>query len=207
MARLLEAGTRVSLELSPAATCEAQVVSCAGGSLALDLLHEPPPGILGPGSVLAMFTPLSWGSYEWLCVVDSSSETKAEVQLLDGPRFIPRRSDPRTEVDVPADVCLLSGGTKGSPHQVVVTDLSSGGLKLEGGPLLLMGDAIEVTMELPGEKPPTTVRVSLLGLVVRVYQDDLDGKPAGMHVQFLGGQIEEVEALEGYRARQLKGRR
>ena len=209
MARLLEPGTRVRLELTPANTCEVQVASCTGGSLSLDLLEPAPPGFLGEGSVLVMFSTLSWGVYEWLCVVGSSSETKAGVQLLDGPRFTPRRSDPRTDVDLPADVCLLSGGAKGPPHQAVVTDLSSGGLKLEGDSRLMIDDAIEVSFELPAEGHTSTVLISVLGIVVRVYQDDDDGRPGAtkVHVQFIGGQLEAVEALESFRARQLKARR
>jgi PilZ domain len=191
------------------ATCEALVASSANGSLTVELLHQPPPGVLGEGSVLEMFSPLSWGTYEWLCVVSSSSDVTAEIRLLGSPTFIPRRSDVRTAVDLPADVRLFSDGALGRPHSFVVTDLSGGGLKLEGRLLLLTGDCIEVTMELPAEGRPSTVLVKVLGRVVRVSRESHEGEADGMqaHIQFIGGQVEALESLNQFRAQQPAARR
>jgi PilZ domain len=209
VAGLLEPGTPVRLELSPAATCEARVISSANASLTVELLHQPPPGILGEGSVLKIVSPLSWGSYEWLCVESSSFEMRAEIRLLGSPTFVPRRWDSRTAVQLSAHVRLFSDGTLGRPHNFVVTDLSSGGLKLEGRLLLLTGDCVEVTMELPAEEPSSTALVSVLGRVVRVSREIHDCEPDGMqaHIQFIGGQLEAVASLDDFKARQLGSRR
>jgi hypothetical protein len=204
MAGPLEKGARVRLELSPTSAYEALVTFCGGGSVTLEPPGKLPLGALTEGTVVAMVNPLSWGMYKWLCVVAKGTETTIEVQFLDGPTFIPRRNDPRTNVDLPASVSLVFEDKKSTARRAVVTDISSGGLKLKGLSLR-SGDAIEVTIDLPANASRPAATVSVLALVVMVYHDASVGSGAAgahAHVQFIGGQDAEVAALDAFAAYQ-----
>ena len=209
----LEAGARVGLQLPQAGTCVAQVASCDGRSLILELVDESPPGKdlgdLEDGSVLDLFMSLSWGMYKWLCIVSGQpSERKAEVQLLDAPMFIQRRLDPRVGVGLPAQVRPVRLVTLGEAHQALVADLSHGGLKLEGGKQLRAGDVIEVTMELSATSSSFNATVSLMGRVLVAYPSSKSAEPGhtDAHVCFLEGQPEAIEAVDRFVAQQLKCR-
>jgi hypothetical protein len=65
----LEPGAQVGLQLPQAGMCAAEVASCDGRALILELLDELAPGVLEEGSVLDLFMSLSWGMYKWLCIV------------------------------------------------------------------------------------------------------------------------------------------
>ena len=205
----LEIGARVGLQLPQAGTCAAQVASCDGRALILELLDDIPPGQLEEGSVLDLFMSLSWGMYKWLCIVSCQpSERKAEVQLLDAPMFIQRRLDPRVGVGVPAQVRPVRSVTLGEAHEAVVADLSHGGLKLEGAKQLRAGDVIEVTMELSATSISFSAMVSLMGRVLMAYPSSKSAEPGSTdaHVCFVEGQPEAIEAVDRFVAQQLKCR-
>jgi hypothetical protein len=205
----LEAGVRVGLQLPQAGTCAAQVASCDGRALILELLDDVPAGDLEEGSVLDLFMSLSWGMYKWLCIVTCQpSELKAEVQLLDAPMFIQRRLDPRVGVGLPAQVRPVRSVTLGEAHQAIVADLSHGGLKLEGAKQLRAGDVIEVTMELSATSISFSAMVSLMGRVLMAYPSSTCAEPGhtDAHVCFLEGQPEAIEAVDRFVAQQLKCR-
>lgn len=205
----LEAGARVGLQLPQAGTCAAQVASCDGKALMLELLDEVPAGNLEEGTVLDLFMSLSWGMYKWLCIVTHQpSERKAEVQLLDAPMFIQRRLDPRVGVGLPAQVRPVRSVTLGEAHQAIVADLSHGGLKLEGAKQLRGGDVIEVSMELSATSVSFSATASLMGRVLMAYPSSKSAEPGltDAHVCFLEGQLEAIEAVDRFVAQQLKCR-
>ena len=67
VAKPLEAGVRVSLELPEAGTCVAVVSSTGETILVLDLLDDILEGELEPGSTFDLFMPRPEGIYHWLC--------------------------------------------------------------------------------------------------------------------------------------------
>jgi len=176
---------------------EARVTSCAGGSLEIELARPPATGQLDHGSVVGFFSLLSWGQYRWLVIVNRVVGKQVELAVLDGPSFAPRRSDPRTGVEIGGEIRILHRGKMLAPQPMVVTDLSYGGLALKGPLLLLLGDAVEVTLE-PDEEPACTP-ASLLGRVVQVDPDRDAGASGGVqaHVEFVPGQDEVLTALAG----------
>ena len=204
----LEPGAQVGLQLPQAGTCAAQVASCDGKALILELLEEIPDGELEEGSVADLFMSLSWGMYKWLCIVSCQpSERKAEVQLLDAPMFIQRRLDPRVGVGLPAQVRPVRSAALGEPHEAVVADLSHGGLKLEGAKQLRTGDVIEVTMELAATLVVSPM-VSLMCRVVMAYPSSAQPGPGktDAHISFLEGQPDAIEAVDRFVAQELKCR-
>src|ERR1700677_982027 len=205
----LEAGTRVGLELPLVGTCAAQVASCGGRTLILELLQELPAGSLEEGSVVDLTVSLSWGMYKWLCIVSCQpSERKAEVQLLDAPMFIQRRLDARVGVGVTAGVRSVRSAVLGPSHVAVVADLSHGGLKLEGAKQLRAGDVIEGTMDLSATLISATGSISVMGGVFMAYQSTQSSEAAmtDAHVNFLEGQQRSIEAVDRFVAQQLKCR-
>jgi hypothetical protein len=204
----LEPGAQVGLQLPQAGMCAAEVASCDGRALILELLDELAPGVLEEGSVLDLFMSLSWGMYKWLCIVSGQpSERKAEVQLLDAPMFIQRRLDPRVGVGLPAQVRPVRSEAVGAPHEAMVADLSHGGLKLEGAKQLRAGDLVEVTTELSA----TLISTGMVSLMCRVVMAYPSAKQVGpgrtdAHICFLDGQHEAIEAVDRFVAQQLKCR-
>jgi PilZ domain len=204
----LEPGAQVGLQLPQAGTCAAQVASCDGRALILELVDELPEGALEEGSVADLFMSLSWGMYKWLCIVSCQpSERKAEVQLLDAPMFIQRRLDPRVGVGLPAEVRPVRSAAIGEPHEATVADLSHGGLKLEGAKQLRAGDVIEVTTDLSA----TLISGGEVSLMCRVVMAYPSAKYVGpgrtdAHICFLEGQPEVIEAVDRFVAQQLKCR-
>jgi hypothetical protein len=208
-AGLLEVGARIGLQLPQARTCAAQVASCDGRSLVLELQEDIPDGALEEGSIVDMFLSLSWGMYKWICMVNSfPGKRQADVQLLDAPMFIQRRLDPRVGVGLPAQVRTVRSTILGQPYQAVVADLSHGGLKLEGAKALRAGDVVEVTMELSATLVARTGTVSLVGRVVMAYGSNCSDDPSctDAHVCFLEGQEKAVAAIDHFVAQQLKCR-
>jgi PilZ domain len=204
----LEPGSLVGLQLPQAGTCAAQVGSCDGRSVILELTDDLPAGALEEGSVADLFMSLSWGMYKWLCIVSCQpSERKAEVQLLDAPMFIQRRLDPRVGVGLPAEVRPVRSAALGEPHEAMVADLSHGGLKLEGAKQLRAGDVIEVTTDLSATLIPSGP-VSLMCRVVMAYPSSKHSGPGrtDAHICFLEGQQEVIEAVDRFVAQQLKCR-
>jgi PilZ domain len=204
----LEPGAQVGLQLPQAGMSAAQVASCDGRAVILELLDELAPGALEEGSVVDLFMSLSWGMYKWLCIVSCQpSERKAEVQLLDAPMFIQRRLDPRVGVGLPAQVRPVRSEAVGEPHEAVVADLSHGGLKLEGAKQLRAGDVIGVTTDLSATPVPTGM-VSLMCRVVMAYPSAKHDGPGrtDAHICFLEGQQEAIEAVDRFVAQQLKCR-
>jgi PilZ domain len=205
----LEPGAQVGLQLPQAGTCAAQVASCDGRALILELLDELPPGELEEGSVADLFMSLSWGMYKWLCLVCSQpSERKAEIQLLDAPMFIQRRLDPRVGVGVPADIRTVRSAVLGQPHEAIVADLSHGGLKLEAAKQLRAGDVVEVTMDLSATLITFSGKISLMGRVVMAYPSTRSDEAGSTdaHVCFVEGQHKAIEAVDRFVAQQLKCR-
>jgi hypothetical protein len=204
----LEPGSQVGLQLSQARSCAAQVASCDGRELILELLDEVPAGALEEGSVADLFMSLSWGMYKWLCIVSSPpSERKAEIQLLDAPMFIQRRLDPRVGVGLAAQVRPVRSAAIGEPHEAMVADLSHGGLKLEGAKQLRAGDVIEVATELSA----TLISSGTVSLMCRVVMAYPSAKHPGLgrtdaHICFLEGQQQAIEAVDRFVAQQLKCR-
>jgi PilZ domain len=204
----LEPGSQVSLQLPQAGGCAAQVASCDGRELILELLDDLPVGVLEEGSVADLFMSLGWGMYKWLCIVSCQpSERKAEIQLLDAPLFIQRRLDPRVGVGLPAQVRPVRSAAIGEPHEATVVDLSHGGLKLEGAKQLRAGDVIEVATELSATLISSGM-VSLMCRVVMAYPSARHPGPGrtDAHICFLEGQQLAIEAVDRFVAQQLKCR-
>jgi len=205
----LTAGARVGLQLPHAGPCAAQVMACSGADLVLELLDEIPAGGLEEGSVVDLLLPLSWGMYKWIALVSAPpSEKKAELQLLDAPMFIQRRLDPRVGVGVPAEVRHVASGRRGEPHQAIVSDLSRGGLKLEGARQLRAGDVVEITMDLSATLADQVGPLTLLGRVVMAYRSPVSDDPSisDAHVSFLEEQDQAVQAVDHFVTQQLKCR-
>ncbi|MGH9105967.1 MAG: PilZ domain-containing protein [Acidimicrobiales bacterium] len=205
----LEAGARVGLQLPRAGTCAAQVLSCDGRQLILELNDDLAPGSLEEGSVVDMFLSLSWGMYKWICILSCSpGERKAEVELLDAPMFIQRRLDPRVGVGLPAEVCTLRSASKGPSHPAMVADLSHGGLKLTGARPLRAGDVIEVTMELSATLVSFEAMITVMGRVVMAYPSPGGDRPGSTdaHVCFVEDQPEAIAAVDRFVAQQLNCR-
>src|SRR5579863_5229017 len=209
----LSAGSRVSLQLTPGASFAAQVTSGDGRAVSLELLEVPPEGSLETGSVVEMFIPLDMGVYKWLCIVSSNpSPNLAEVQVLDAPMFVPRRPNPRVLAELPADVRALLPQSKGPVHKAVLTDLSIGGMKLEGCQHLKAEDTIEVTVGLAvGRAARSTddnATISIMGRVVMAYPSNRSkvGGSTDAHVSFIDGQEEALDIVHRFVAEQLKRR-
>ncbi len=205
----LSAGSQVSLQLTPGASFAAQVTSGDGRAVSLELLEVPPEGSLETGSVVEMFIPLDMGVYKWLCIVSSNpSPNTAEVQVLDAPMFVPRRPNPRVLAELPADVRALLPQSKGPVHKAVLTDLSIGGMKLEGCQHLSVEDTIEMTVRLAATSAATEEAISIMGRVVMAYPSNRskDGGSTDAHVSFIDGQQEAVEVVHRFVNEQLKRR-
>ncbi len=205
----LSAGSRVSLQLTPGASFAAQVTSGDGRTVSLELLEVPPEGSLETGSVVEMFIPLDMGVYKWLCIVSSNpSPNVAEVQVLDAPMFVPRRPTPRVLAELPADVRALLPQSKGPVHKSVLTDLSIGGMKLEGCQHLSAEDTIEVTVRLAARSTDSDETISIMGRVVMAYPSNRSkvGGSTDAHVSFIDGQEEALEIVHRFVAEQLKRR-
>jgi PilZ domain len=205
----LSAGSRVSLQLTPGASFAAQVTSGDGRTVSLELLEVPPDGSLETGSVVEMFIPLDMGVYKWLCIVSANpSRNAAEVQVLDAPMFVPRRPNPRVPAELPAEVRALLPQSKGPAHKAVMTDLSIGGMKLEGCQHLSAEDTIEVTVRLTARSITTDETISIMGRVVVAYPSHRspDGGGTDAHVSFIDGQQEPLDAVERFVTEQLKRR-
>jgi len=205
----LSAGSRVSLQLTPAASFAAQVTSGDGRTISLELIEVPPEGSLETGSVVEMFIPLDMGVYKWLCIVSSNpSGNTAEVQVLDSPMFVPRRPNPRVLAELPAEVRVLLPQSKGPVHKAVVTDLSIGGMKLEGCQHLSAEETIEVTVRLAARSTATDETISIMGRVVVAYPSNRtqDGGSTDAHISFIDGQQEAIEVIARFVGEQLKRR-
>lgn len=189
-------GVRVSLELPEAGTCVAVVTSQEDTVLVLELLDELPDGEFEAGSRLDLFMPRNEGIYHWPCALNAAPKgQRAEVQLLNLPMFVQRRLGHRLEAALQADVRRIHAARRGRSHQMVVADLSHGGLKLTGDYHLGTGDTIEVSMRL-GE----TVQVA--GRVVMAYPT-APGKWS-IHVSFLEGQPDAGAVVDDFIARQVR---
>jgi hypothetical protein len=205
----LEEGARIGLQLPRNGTCAAQVVSCDGRNLILELAEDLEPGALEEGAVVDIFLALSWGMYKWICLVSCwPGERKAEVQLLDAPMFVQRRLDPRVGVGVAADVRAVRGGRAGKAHRAVVADLSHGGLKLAGARQLRSGDIVEVTMDLSATLLPCEGSITLTGRVVMAYPSPNSDEPGqtDAHVCFVEGQQKAIASVDRFVAQQLNCR-
>jgi PilZ domain len=205
----LSAGSRVSLQLTAAASFAAQVTSGDGRTISLELLEVPPEGALETGSVVEMFIPLAMGVYKWLCIVSSNpSGNTADVQVLDAPMFVPRRPNPRVLAELPAEVRALLPQSKGPVHKAIVTDLSVGGLKLEGCQHLSAEETIEVTVRLAARSTAIDETISIMGRVVMAYPSNRSKEPGSTdaHVSFIDGQQEALEVVARFVADQLKRR-
>jgi hypothetical protein len=206
-AGLLVTGATVGLALPRAGTCAAQVASGHERALTLDLLDEPPARMLEEGSVVDMFVTVSAGLYKWLCIVSqAAADNHVTLQLLNGPVFVPARSDPRIVVNLPAQVCADGPDRQGRPRPAVVTDLSRGGMKLEGAPDLHVGDLIEVTLELAPSLGAPAAPVSIMGRVVTACASTVGAPPGGQHVHisFIGGQQKALDAVGLFVAQRLE---
>lgn len=194
----LAPGVRVSLELPLAGTCVAVVTSQDDTTLILELLDEMPDGELEEGSRLDLFMPRREGVYHWPCSLSAAPRgSRAEVELLNLPMFVQRRLGHRLEASLQAEVRRVHASRRGRPREVVVADLSHGGLKAEGDCQLSTGDTIEVTMHLGA-------RVQVAGRVVMAH-------PTGpgqwtVHVSFLDGQPDASAAIDKYIDEQMRGR-
>ncbi|MGD0810643.1 MAG: PilZ domain-containing protein [Acidimicrobiales bacterium] len=205
----LSAGSRVSLQLTPGHSFAAQVTSGDGRAVSLELLEVPPDGSLETGSVVEMFIPLDMGVYRWLCIVSSHpSANLAEVQVLDAPMFVARRPTPRVLAELPAEVRALLPQSKGPAHKAVMTDLSIGGMKLEGCQHLRPEDTIEVTVRLAGRSTTIDETISIMGRVVMAYPSSHSKDPdsTDAHISFIDGQQEALEVVGRFVAEQLKRR-
>lgn len=205
----LSAGSRVSLQLTPGHSFAAQVTSGDGRTIALELLEVPPEGSLETGSVVEMFIPLDMGVYKWLCIVSSHpSANEAEVQVLDAPMFVARRPTPRVLAELSAEVRAVLPQSKGTAHKAVMTDLSVGGMKLEGCQPLSTEDTIEVTVRLAGRSTAINETVTIMGRVVMAYPSIQSKGPGSTdaHVSFIDGQQEALDLVGRFVAEQLKRR-
>lgn len=215
-AGLLVTGATVALDRPRAGTCSARVADGRGRALILDLLDDPPAHMLDEGSVVEMSVSVSPGDYKWLCIVSrGAAGSQVGLQLLDGPVFVPARSDPRAAVHLPAEVSADGPDRRGRPAAAVVTDLSRGGMKLEGAPGLQVGDLVEVTVQLSARPGTATTPVSLMGRVVTACSATCGGPAGGelpggglagtghVHVSFIGGQQKALDAVGRFVAQRL----
>jgi hypothetical protein len=198
------------LQLAQLGSFAAKVVSGDGRSVSLQMVEVPPDGSLETGAVVEMFIPLAMGVYRWLCLVSSvRSGGAAEVQVLDAPMFVPRRPNPRVLAELPAEVRTLLPQSKGPAHRAVVTDLSKGGLKLEGCQQVGIDDTIEVTARLAALPSLPGETISIMGRVVMAYPSATSSETGGStdaHVAFIDGQQEALDAVERFVSDQLKRR-
>jgi hypothetical protein len=186
----------------------AHVTSSDGKTVVLELLDAPGEGAPEAGAVVEMFIQLAMGVYKWLCLVSCSAGNKVEVQLLDSPKFVMHRLEPRVVAELPAEVRSLLPDSKGLPHDAVVTDLSSGGLKLEGAQHLRADETIEVTVQLFAASTPSEGTISIMGRVVTAYPSTHSNEPGSTdaHVSFIDGQQEAMELIDRFIADQLERR-
>lgn len=194
----LAPGVRVSLELPEAGTCVAVVKGQRETTLLLELLDDVPDGELEAGSRLDLFMPRTEGIYHWPCALSAAPDGQnAEVQLLNLPMFVQRRLGHRLEATLQAQVRRIHSSRRGRTHEMVVADLSHGGLKLQGPFHLGTGDTIEVVMPLEGPVP-------VVGRVVMAYPTE----PSiwAVHVSFLEGQPDASEKIDAFISRQLRHR-
>jgi len=207
----LTVGTRVTLDLPRGTTYEAQVTASEGPTLTLRLIDYPPECVLGDCSVVGLSMPLAWGNYRWLCIVARSRpDWEVDIQLLDGPVFSPSRKDPRVSVTLPSRISFVGPDGLEKVHRAVVTDLSNWGLKLEVGQRMISGDVIEVTMHIPGGPTPSSSVVSILGSVVMTYprnNDEGRTPSTDVHVSFLDGQEQALQAVSCFVGQELERRR
>jgi hypothetical protein len=231
IAGALAVNTRVNLQLPRGGTYRARVAACHGLTLELRLLDQVPGQVFTDDCVLDISMPLAWGTYKWLCIVSRDrDEWNARAQLLDGPVFSPRRSDPRVGVALPARVGFGSTDGLEEFHRAVVTDLSSWGLKLEVAKGPPSGAIIEVTVHLPGRASSAALVVSILGSVAMTRAVQPGGGPAQgggpahgqggrpvqvhdietaiteVHVSFLDGQEQALQAISRFVGEQLERR-
>ena len=186
----LTTGVRVSLELPDAGTCVGVVSSTGPASVVLELLDELTGTDLSVGAVLDLFMPRPEGIYHWPCMLISApAGQSAEVELLSSPVFVQRRLGHRVGAELQAQVRRLRSARRGRPHEMVVLDLSRGGLKLEGPFQLSTGDTLEITVDLG-------VPVQAVGRAVMAYPTAPGVWTA--HVSFLEGQHEVAEAVGSY---------
>jgi hypothetical protein len=205
----LSPGSRVTLGVADTGPVAAHVASSDGKTFVLELLDAPGEGALEAGAVVEMFIQLAMGVYKWLGLVSCSpADKKVEVQLLDSPRFVMQRLEPRVVAELPAEVRSLLPDSKGLPHHAVVTDLSSGGLKLEGAQHLRADETIEVTVQLFAAPSGSEGTISIMGRVVTAYPSTHSNEPGSTdaHVSFIDGQQEAMEVIDRFIAEQLKGR-
>lgn len=187
---------RVSLELPEAGTCVAVVTKAEHPIVGLDLLDEMPDGELQRGLTLDMFMPRPQGTYHWLCTLASAPrDQKAELELLDGPTFVQRRLAQRMDASAQAQLRRLRSGRKTKPQPAVVVNVSRGGMKLHGAFHASTGDTVEVTVDLDQ-------KLALLARTVMAYP--LEEGTWALHVSFLPGQRDALEALDAYIARRLR---
>jgi hypothetical protein len=196
----LRPGVRVSLELPESGSCVAVVASVQGTDLLLDLLDDIPDDEIDPGVTTDLFMPRTEGIYHWACALRSAPiGQKAEVELLSLPVFVQRRLAQRWEAELQAEVRRISAARRGKAHEMLVADLSQGGMKLEGPFQLSTGDTLEITVDLG-------TPVQLVGRTVMAYP--LSQVTWAAHVSFLDGQREVMEAVNGFiahRFRRLSG--
>ena len=232
IAGALAVNARVNLQLPQGGTYRARVASCHGLTLELRLLDQVPGRVFADDCVMDVSMPLAWGTYRWLCIVSRDrDEWNARAQLLDGPVFSPRRSDPRVGVALPARIGFGSADGLEEFHRAVVTDLSSWGLKLEVAKGPPSGAIIEVTVHLPGGATTSALVVSILGSVAMtrkvqggagparggggpghgeggrpVQGDDVQTAVTEVHVSFLDGQEQALHAIGRFVGEQLERR-
>lgn len=193
----LAPGVRVSLELPEAGTCVAVVKGQDDRTLVLDLLDDVPDIELEAGSRLDLFMPRGEGIYHWPCALTAAPMgQRAEVLLLNLPMFVQRRLGHRLEAALQAKVRRIHAARRGKPRDMVVADLSHGGLKLQGDFHLSTGDTVEVGMDVGSP-------VQVVGRVVMAYPSDPG--PWAVHVSFLDGQPDATETVAAYIAGLLRG--
>jgi hypothetical protein len=193
---LLQPGTRVSLELPESGTCVAIVRNADADEVGLRLLDELPSDGIAVGTTLELFMPRPAGIFHWLCALRGFSAEEATLQLLSEPLFVQRRLAYRwEEAGLNAGARRVRAARRGALRQMRVADVSRGGLKLEGPMRVSTGDTLEVTMDLG-------LSVQLVGRAVMAYPTS-EGNWA-VHVSFLDGQREAIDALDGYIARRTQ---
>ncbi len=195
----MEEGVRVSLEFPEAGTCVAVVAQIDGRKLGLQLLDEPPPGELGPGSMIDLFLPRPEGVYHWVCTVNSlPTSERAEVEISGSALFIQRRMGPRVDATLGAEVRRERSARRGRSYPATVADLSRGGLKLETPCQLSTGDTVEVKVGLPGEP------VEVVGRVVMAYPSPANSGLRLAHISFLDDQADAAEVIGRFVAGHLR---
>jgi len=191
----LAPGARVSLELPEAGSCVAVVTTVNGSEVLLDLLDEVSDGEIHEGAALELYMARPQGLYHWACAVRSLDGSRgATVELLGQPVFVQRRLGHRVGAALGARVRRVSSARRGKLHEMVVVDISRGGMKLEGDFQLSTGDTLEVTVDLGSP-------LQVMGRAVMAYPAE-DGRWAA-HLSFLDGQREAVDTVVSYVASQL----